>query len=107
MTGHEAADVTRQGRTLTSSLDQIEKTTGKEKDAMLKAFSVVCSVITSSGIIYFSHVISKELGQADISIIKKAELRDRLAAMRKAFDKQTKEREQSLQKAVSNSFDSL
>ncbi|KAI5118930.1 hypothetical protein M0805_003754 [Coniferiporia weirii] len=80
VTGHEAAEVTRQAKTLTAELDQIEKATGKEKDAMLKSFSV-------------------ELGQADISVIKKGELRDRLAAIRKAFDKQTKEREQSLQKA--------
>ncbi|THH02716.1 hypothetical protein EW145_g6718 [Phellinidium pouzarii] len=79
VTGHEAADVSRQAKTLTASLDQIEKATGKEKDAMLKAFSV-------------------ELGQADISVIRKIDLRDRLAGMRKAFDKQTKEREQALQK---------
>ena len=35
-------------------------------------------------------------------MLKKNELRDRLSAIRKAFDKQTKEREQTLQKAVSS-----
>ena len=34
-------------------------------------------------------------------MLKKNELRDRLAVIRKAFDKETKEREQTLQKAVS------
>ncbi|EJD02604.1 uncharacterized protein FOMMEDRAFT_167809 [Fomitiporia mediterranea MF3/22] len=80
VTGHEAADVTRQAKTFTATLDKIEKASGKEKDVMLKTFQV-------------------ELGQADISVLKKNELRDRLAAIRKAFDKQTKEREQALQKA--------
>ncbi|KAL5507592.1 ALA1 [Sanghuangporus vaninii] len=85
VTGHEAADVTRQAKTLTATLDKIEKVTGKEKDAMLKTFQI-------------------ELNQADISVLKKSELRDRLTAIRKAFDKQTKEREQSLQKAATQSL---
>ncbi|PAV18417.1 tRNA synthetase class II [Pyrrhoderma noxium] len=85
VTGHEAAEVTRQAKTLTATLDQIEKSKGKEKDALLKTFSV-------------------ELGQADISVLKKNELRDRLAVIRKAFDKETKEREQALQKAEIERF---
>lgn len=43
----------------------------------------------------------QELNEADISVIRKSELRDRLTAMRKAFDKEAKEREQAIQKAVS------
>ena len=44
VTGHEAAEATRQGKTLAATLEQIEKATGKEKDSLLKAFSVVCTV---------------------------------------------------------------
>ena len=44
-------------------------------------------------------MLLQELNQADISMIKKKELQDRLTAIRKAFDKLTKEREQALQKA--------
>ena len=43
----------------------------------------------------------QELGQADISILRKAELRERLAVIRKAFDKEVKEREAKANKAVS------
>jgi len=39
-----------------------------------------------------------ELGQADISVIKKAELKDRLSTIRKTFDKQIREREMAVQK---------
>src|SRR4051794_10118524 len=45
-------------------------------------------------------VCSQELGQHDISVLRKAELRDRLGVIRKIFDKQTKEREATMQKAV-------
>lgn len=41
VTGHEAAEVTRQAKTLTSELDLIEKATGKDKDQRLKTFQVV------------------------------------------------------------------
>lgn len=42
----------------------------------------------------------QELGQADISVLTKAELKDRLGAIRKAFDKQIKEKEAALNKSV-------
>ncbi|KAF8070257.1 tRNA synthetases class II (A)-domain-containing protein [Lyophyllum atratum] len=74
VTGYEAQAVTRAAEALKTKLDALELSSGKEKDAGLKAFSV-------------------ELGQSDISVIKKAELRDRLAVVRKAFDKQIKEKE--------------
>lgn len=42
----------------------------------------------------------QELDQADISILRKAELRDRLDAIRKAFAKQMKENEAAASKVV-------
>ncbi|KAG6820894.1 hypothetical protein H0H93_010238 [Arthromyces matolae] len=74
VTGHEAQAVTRTAQELNENLTRIEQLTGKEKDTALKAFSVA-------------------LGQSDISVIKKAELKDRLTIIRKAFDKQVKEKE--------------
>lgn len=53
----------------------------------------------------FGHLVNQlpsiqELGQADISVLKKAELRDRLAVIRKAVDKQVKERETAFNREV-------
>lgn len=42
----------------------------------------------------------QELGQADISVLVKADLKERLGAIRKAFDKQIKEKEAALNKSV-------
>lgn len=47
------------------------------------------------------NLVVQELNQADISIIKKSELKDRLAAIRKAHDKQIKDRETQANKNVS------
>ncbi|KAG5716331.1 Alanyl-tRNA synthetase [Termitomyces sp. T112] len=85
VTGHEAQAVTRTAQELKERLDVIERLAGKEKDTALKAFSVV-------------------LGQSDISVIKKSELRDRLGAVRKAFDKQVKEKEALANKEAVDSF---
>ncbi|KAF8967816.1 tRNA synthetases class II (A)-domain-containing protein [Flammula alnicola] len=74
VTGHEAHEVTRVAQSLEEKLDSLEASSGKAKDTGLKAFSV-------------------ELGQADISILKKAQLKDRLAVIRKAHDKQIKDKE--------------
>ena len=79
VTGHEAADVTRTADTLEARLVSAENATGKAKDAALKTLQV-------------------ELGQADISLIRKNALRDRLTSVRKAFDKEVKERETKAQK---------
>ncbi|KAG6813654.1 hypothetical protein H0H92_008891 [Tricholoma furcatifolium] len=79
VTGHEAYAVTRVAQDLKDRLDAVEKLAGREKDTALKALSV-------------------ELGQSDISIIRKAEMRDRLGAIRKAFDKQVKEKETAANK---------
>jgi hypothetical protein len=48
--------------------------------------------------------IVQELNQADISIIKKSELKDRLAVIRKAHDKEIKDRETQANKNVSRHF---
>ncbi|KAF9264255.1 hypothetical protein L218DRAFT_987257 [Marasmius fiardii PR-910] len=81
VTGHEAQEVTRIAQDMQMRLEQVDKMTGKEKDSQLKALSL-------------------EVGQSDISVIKKTELRDRLAVMRKAFDKQIKEKEAAAGKAA-------
>ncbi|EEB92753.1 hypothetical protein MPER_08693, partial [Moniliophthora perniciosa FA553] len=85
VTGHEAQEVTRVARDLETRLNEADKLTGKDKDAQLKALSV-------------------ELGQADISVLKKNELKDRLAVIRKAFDKQVKEKEAAAGKAALEDF---
>jgi len=64
---------------LKTRLDQLELLTGQEKDSALKALGV-------------------ELGQADISVVHKAELKERLAVVRKTFDKQNKEKEAAVNK---------
>ncbi|KAH9949608.1 tRNA synthetases class II (A)-domain-containing protein [Amylocystis lapponica] len=81
VTGHEAAEAHRKADHLVAKLDRIEAMTGNDKDAGLKSYTV-------------------ELGQADISLLRKSELRDRLAITRKAFDKQMKEREVPVNKAA-------
>ncbi|KAF7376011.1 Alanine--tRNA ligase [Mycena sanguinolenta] len=79
VTGHEAQDVTRLAQALKAKLDRLEALSGQEKDSGLKALGV-------------------ELGQADISVVLKAELKERLAVVRKAFDKQVKEKEAAANK---------
>lgn len=41
VTGHEASEVNRQGKALAQQLEDIDRRTGKEKDAGLKAFTTV------------------------------------------------------------------
>ncbi|KAF7782485.1 hypothetical protein Agabi119p4_1861 [Agaricus bisporus var. burnettii] len=79
VTGQEAHDVTQLADTFRDRLNNLERLSGKEKDANLKAFAV-------------------ELGQAEISVTRKADLKERLAAIRKAFDKQVKEKEAAANK---------
>ncbi|KAG2015986.1 tRNA synthetase class II [Coprinopsis cinerea AmutBmut pab1-1] len=85
VTGHEAAEVTRVAQALEEKLNQADALDGKAKDAALKALTV-------------------ELGQADISVLKKAELKDKLNAMRKAFDKAVKEKEAAAGKKALEDF---
>ena len=84
VTGHEAQDVTRVADTFEARIKQVELLKGKAKDTALKTVTV-------------------ELGQADISLIRKSGMRDRLTTLRKAFDKEVKEKETAANKAVCDS----
>jgi alanyl-tRNA synthetase len=79
VTGHEAAEVTRIADELSSRLDALEKA---PQDAGLKAFTV-------------------ELDKADISVLRKAELKERFAKARKSFDEKGKAKAAAASKAVS------
>lgn len=83
VTGHEAVEARRVAEGLVAKLDRLDNSSGKEKDFGLKAFTV-------------------ELNQADISTLVKTELRDKLVAIRKAFDKEVKEKEAASSKAAIN-----
>ncbi|KZV89392.1 hypothetical protein EXIGLDRAFT_838571 [Exidia glandulosa HHB12029] len=89
VTGHEAAEVTRVAAGIEQSLARAESLTGKEKDSALKALTV-------------------ELNNADISVLRKAELKETLTKLRKAFDDDVKAREKAQTKtavdAVTNHF---
>jgi len=85
VTGQEAQDIGRLAQSLQSKLDVLEQSEGKIKDNGLKLFSV-------------------ELGQADISILKKNDLKKRLEVIRKVHDKQSKEREIELNKEAVDRF---
>ena len=52
---------------------------------------------------HFLHLIGQELNQADISVLRKAELKDRFARVRKAFDDGNKLLEKLASKTVSES----
>jgi alanyl-tRNA synthetase len=101
VTGQEAQDVTRLTNSLRDRLENLERLSGKEKDAGLKTFSVVR--INSTSLRSPLMFLEQELGQAEISVLRKAELKDRLTAIRKAFDKQAKEKEAAANKEVSSS----
>lgn len=79
MTGHEAAEVTRVADTFKSRLESLERTPA---DAELRAYTV-------------------ELDKADISVLRKAELREQFARVRKAFDDKIKAKANAASKAVS------
>ncbi|KIJ31275.1 hypothetical protein M422DRAFT_76648 [Sphaerobolus stellatus SS14] len=83
VTGNEAHEVNRIADELNKTFDLIEKKSGKEKDAALKAFAL-------------------QLNQADISVLRKAELRDKLAKSRKAFDDENKAREKAAIKVATD-----
>lgn len=104
VTGHEAAEARRLADAFTARLNQLDNMSGPEKDAGLKSYTVVRRMPYPRGQLCSSS--TQELGQADISVLRKAELRDRLASIRKAFDKEVKEREAKTNKAVSPCFSS-
>lgn len=100
VTGHEAAEAKRVAEVFKTRLDDLEASSGKEKDSGLKAYTFVSLVVQRFPDKRVLNEVLQDLGQADISVIIKSELRDRLAAVRKAFDKQVKEREATASKAV-------
>ncbi|KAH9831216.1 tRNA synthetases class II (A)-domain-containing protein [Rhodofomes roseus] len=81
VTGHEAAEVRRVGDAMAARLNQLEGMSGPEKDAGLRSFTV-------------------DLDRADISVTRKAELRDRYEVVRTTFDKETKEKLKQANKAA-------
>ncbi|KAF9529329.1 tRNA synthetases class II (A)-domain-containing protein [Crepidotus variabilis] len=83
VTGNEAHEVTRAAQVLSDKLESLASASGNVKDTGLKAFTV-------------------ELGQADISVLRKAQLKDRLAVIRKAHDKEIKDRESQANKAATD-----
>ncbi|CCO29415.1 alanyl-tRNA synthetase [Rhizoctonia solani AG-1 IB] len=79
VTGHEAAEVTRVADSLKTRLEALERT---PTDAELRQLSV-------------------ELDKADISVLRKAELKDKFVKVRKAFDDKTKAKTNAASKSVS------
>ncbi|KAJ4468279.1 tRNA synthetases class II (A)-domain-containing protein [Lentinula aciculospora] len=81
VSGNEAQEMIRLAHDLKARIDQIPHLPGREQDSALKSLSV-------------------ELGQVDISIIKKNEMKERLSTMRKSFDKQLKEKDAAIAKSA-------
>lgn len=100
VTGQEAHEACRVANALKVRFEQLESTEGKEKDAGLKVLSVVGHKAVFLASPMHRLILAQELGQADISVLLKAELKDRLATVRKALDKQIKEKENAMNKAV-------
>ncbi|KAF8608721.1 hypothetical protein BDV93DRAFT_518786 [Ceratobasidium sp. AG-I] len=78
VTGHEAAEVTRIADGLRARLDALEKS---PEDAALRTYTV-------------------ELDKADISVLRKAELKDKFARVRKSFDEKGKAKAAAASKAA-------
>ncbi|KAJ3768728.1 tRNA synthetases class II (A)-domain-containing protein [Lentinula raphanica] len=85
VTGHEAQETVRLAQDLRNRIDQVPNLPHKQQDSALKALSI-------------------ELGQVNISIIKKTEMKESLATMRKIFDKQVKEKEAVVAKLALEKF---
>ena len=84
VTGSDAASVTRAAIALDNKIKGLDALVGREKDSALKA-------------------LTAELNQADISVLRKADLKDALGKVRKAFDDEVKAKEKAATKAVSKS----
>ncbi|CAE6448690.1 unnamed protein product [Rhizoctonia solani] len=78
VTGHEAAEVTRVADSLKTRLDALER---NPSDAELRQLSV-------------------ELDKADISVLRKAELKEKFVKVRKAFDDKIKAKANAASKAA-------
>ncbi|KEI39631.1 uncharacterized protein L969DRAFT_87587 [Mixia osmundae IAM 14324] len=81
VTGDEASECHRQANSYSMQLDSLEKLTGKEQLASIKTLQV-------------------ELDRADISALRKATLKDRLAAISKKISDDSRAAEKSLMKAI-------
>ncbi|PFH46034.1 hypothetical protein AMATHDRAFT_156759 [Amanita thiersii Skay4041] len=79
VTGYEAQAVTQTTQQLKQRIDQVGLLTGKDKDTALKSLMM-------------------ELEKANISVIKKTEMKESLASIRKAFDKVAREKEAKMNK---------
>ena len=101
VTGREAYEVNRVADTLTAKFELIQKKSGKDKDAALKAYTLVRFLYISPMNRSQLTVINQELNQADISVLRKAQLKDEFARVRKAFDDENKAREKAASKMVS------
>jgi alanyl-tRNA synthetase len=86
VTGQKAQDIGQLAQSLQEKLDVLERSDRKIKDRGLKSFSL-------------------ELGQADISTLKKNNLKKKLEVIRKAHDKQSKDWEIELNKEAVDCFD--
>jgi len=86
VTGNEAHEISRTATTLEAELTAIERKSGKDKDSAMKTFSTV-------------------LATADISLVRKAALRDRLAKLRKEYDADVKAAETTALKKATEALD--
>ncbi|KAJ3798631.1 tRNA synthetases class II (A)-domain-containing protein [Lentinula aff. detonsa] len=85
VTGHEAQETIRLAQDLENRINLVPHLPHKQHDTALKALSV-------------------ELGQVNISVIRKTEMKERLNTMRKNFDKQVKEKEAVIAKSALEKF---
>jgi alanyl-tRNA synthetase len=99
VTGHEAADVESVARQLGSELDAIERLSGKEKETAMKQYTVVSWLLLHDQ--EHASTSPQKINQADISVLRKATLKDRLAKLQKAFSDEAKLREKAAIKLVS------
>jgi alanyl-tRNA synthetase len=82
VTGEEAHEVSRLANTFETRLREIERLDGKEKDTALKNFT-------------------QDIGPVEISVLRKADIRDKAAVLRKAIDATNKVVEAAAAKLVS------
>ena len=103
VTGQEAQDIGRLAQSLQERLDVLARSDRRTQDSGLKSFSVVRAVLVHRRLEDDSTIsfhFFQELGQADISTLKKNELKKQLEVIRKAHDKKNKDREIELNKEV-------
>ena len=103
VTGREAYEVNRVADALTAKFDLIERKSGKDKDSALKAYTLVRPFdiyLDTLSENRYELQFGQELNQADISVLRKAQLKDRFARVRKAFDEENKARDKAASRIV-------